>query len=349
MGRRWRLTAMALTVAVSASGCAAVVLGTASPAVGSSPTTSNRYGFEMSETDRYLADSADFVRSLDPCGFLVEADLAALGTVVQLRPDGYLSSCSASLTTPKSSATDSVTIDLNTHRPPSEDPDAGQTTIGGVEAYLDDSKQGACGISFALREKFDGATTATMDGFLAASGRSYASIEVSRRVGDACAAARSIAETALGLLDDPPLRADSKYNIALASKDLCAVLEHLPATWTVDRWRPGSDPYRCHFMASSSTFEDNLAMLHIELGYVDSDARSAGRVPVRQGGYTVETRGSDSTCFADIVLGNPVLGLPDKDDIAARYARTVPTLSVLTDDCDSAVVLAVSAADLLTG
>ncbi|CCQ14562.1 putative uncharacterized protein [Rhodococcus sp. AW25M09] len=303
----------------------------------------------MSEADRYLADSADFVRSLDPCGFLIEADLAALGTVVQLRPDGDLSTCSASLNPPKSSATDSVTIDLNGHRPSSDDRDTEQVTIGGEQAYLDDSSQGGCGISFALRDEFDGATTGTMDVFLAASGRSFASIEVSRRVGDACTAAKSIAETALGLLDDPPLRAESKYNLPLASKDLCAVLEHLPATWTVDRWRPGSDPYRCHFMVSSSTFEQHLAMLHIDLGYVDSDLRSTDREPVQQGGYTVETRGSNASCFADIVLGNPVLGMPEKDNTAARYARTTPTLSIVTDDCDSAVALAVAAADLLTG
>ncbi|MBJ7352544.1 MAG: hypothetical protein JHD12_18540, partial [Rhodococcus sp.] len=117
----------------------------------------------------------------------------------------------------------------------------------------------------------------------------------------------------------------------------------------VDRWNPAADPYGCHFEASSATFEDNLVLLDVALTYDDSDLRSTDRVKIRQGGYTVETRDSDSVCSADIVLGNPVLGLPDNDDSAAGYARTVPELSVMADDCDSAVALAVAAADELTG
>ncbi|MDV8021615.1 hypothetical protein [Rhodococcus sp. IEGM 1330] len=353
MRRNWLLAAVALAMSVSTSGCAVVLLGNALPAGSSSPTGSsspqNRYGFEMSEADRYLADSAEFVRSLDPCGFLTEDDLAALGTVVQLRPDGELSTCSASLNPATSSATDSVSIDLNGYQPTSDDPDYEQITIGDEQVYLDNSSQGSCSIGFPLRDEFDGATPGAMDGFLTESGRSFAVIEVSGSVVDACTAAKSVTETALGLLEDPPLRADSRYNLPLAMKDPCAVLEHLPATWTVDRWNPASDPYRCHFTASSATFEDNLAMLDVALGYVDTDLRSTDRETVRQGNYTVETRGSDSSCFADIVLGNPVLGLPEKDDTAARYARTVPTVSVMADDCESAAALAVAAADVLTG
>lgn len=333
-------------MAVSTSGCAVVLLGSASP-VSSAPQ--NRYGFVLSEADRYLADSAAFVRSLDPCGFLTENDLAELGTVVQLRPDGELSTCSASLNPANSSATDSVSIDLNGYQPTPDDPDTERITIGGEQVYLHDLSQGQCRVSFPLRDEFDGAATGAMDGFLTESGRSFATIDVDRAVADACAAATTFAETALSLLDDPPLRADSKYNLPLATKDPCAVLEHLPATWTVARWNPASDPYRCHFTASSSTFEDTLAMLDVTLTYVDSDLRSTDSEPVQQGGYTVETRASDSSCFADIVLGNPVLGMPEKDDAAARYARTVPTLSVLTDSCESAVALAVATAEVLTG
>ncbi|WP_141217006.1 hypothetical protein [Rhodococcus sp. 14-2483-1-2] len=347
MRRNWLLAAVALAMSVSTSGCAVVLLGNALPAGSSSPQ--NKYGFEMSEADRYLADSAEFVRSLDPCGFLTEDDLADLGTVVQLRPDGELSTCSATLRPATSSATDAVSIDLNAYRPTSDDPGTEQVTIGGEQVYLDNSVHGSCRISFPLRGEFDGATAGAITGYLTESGRSFAAIEVSRSVGDACTAATSVTETALGLLDDPPLRAESRYNLPLAMKDLCAVLEHLPATWTVERWNPASDPYRCHFTASSATFADSLAMLDVSLGYVDGDMRSTDREPVQQGGYTVETRDSDSSCFADIVLGNPVLGMPEKDDTAARYARTVPTLTVLTDHCDSAVALAVATADVLTG
>ncbi|MDV7990474.1 hypothetical protein [Rhodococcus sp. IEGM 1374] len=346
MRRNWLLAAVALAMSVSTSGCAVVLLGSASPA---SSAPQNRYGFEMSEADRYLADSAAFVRSLDPCGFLTEDDLAALGTVVQLRPDGELSTCSASLNPGRSSATDSVSIDLDGYQPTLDDPDTEQITIGGEQVFIDDSSQGSCRISFPLRDEFDGPTSGPMDGVLTESGRSFAMIDVSRADDDACTAAKPIAETALGLLADPPLRIDSKYNLPLATKDPCGVLEHLPATWTVDRWNPASDPYHCHFMVSSATFEDTLAMLDVELTYVDSELRSTERETVRQGNYTVETRGSDSSCFADIVLGNPVLGMPETDDTAARYARTVPALSVLTDDCESAVALAVAAADVLTG
>ena len=341
------LAAVALAMSVSTSGCAVVLLGSAYPAGSSSPA--NKYGFEMSEADRYLADSADFVRSLDPCGFLTEDDLAGLGTVVQLRPDGELSTCSADVKPAKSSATDSVSIDLNAYAPSSDDPDYEQITIGDEQVYLDNSSEGSCSISFPLRAEFGGATPDGMDGFLVESGRSFASIDVYRSDADACSAATTVTETALGLLDDPPLRADSKYNIPLASKDPCAVVGQLPATWTVERWNPESDPYRCHFTASSSTFEDNLMMLDVALTYVDSDVASNDREAIQQGGYTVEVRDSDSACFADIVLGNPVLGMPEADEIAARYARTVPTLSVLTDDCDSAAHLAVAAADVLTG
>ncbi|MCZ4520089.1 hypothetical protein O4220_16385 [Rhodococcus ruber] len=351
--RNWLLAAVALAMSVSTSGCAVVLLGSAFPAGSSSPTGSfspqDKYGFEMSEADRYLADTAEFVRSLDPCGFLTEDDLAALGTVVQLRPDGELSTCSASLKPATSSATDSVSIDLNGYQPTSDDPDYEQIMIGDEQVYQDNSSPGSCRVGFPLRGEFDGATPGAMDGFLTESGRGFATIDVYRAVGDACAAATTVAETALGLLDDPPLRADSKYNLPLAMKDPCAVLEHLPATWTVGRWNPPSDPYRCHFTASSATFEDNLMMLDVTLSYVDTELRSTDRKTVQQGGYTVETRDSDSVCSADIVLGNPVLGLPGNDDSAARYARTVPELSVMADDCDSAVTLAVAAADELTG
>ncbi|WP_143537854.1 MULTISPECIES: hypothetical protein [unclassified Rhodococcus (in: high G+C Gram-positive bacteria)] len=346
MRRNWLLAAVALAMSVSTSGCAVVLLGSASPAR-SAPQ--NRYGFEMSEADRYLAESAEFVRSLDPCGFLTEDDLAAMGTVVQLRPDGELSTCSASLNPGRSSATDSVSIDLNGYHPTSDDPDYEHMTIGGEQVYLDDASKGSCRISFPLRDEFDGASSEAMDGLLTESGRSFATIDVDRADADACAAATTLTETALSLLADPPLRIDSKYDLPLATKDPCAVLEHLPATWTVDRWNPSSDPYHCHFMVSSATFEDNLAMLDVTLTYVDSDLRSTDSEPVQQGGYTVETRAADSSCFADIVLGNPVLGMPENDDSAARYARTVPTLSVLTDDCESAVALAVATADVLTG
>ncbi|KAA0923928.1 MULTISPECIES: hypothetical protein [Rhodococcus] len=347
MRKNWLLAAVALAMSVSTSGCAVVLLGNAFPAGSSSPQS--RYGFEMSEADRYLADSAEFVRSLDPCGFLTQNDLAALGTVVQLRPDGELSTCSATLNPAGSSATDSISVDLNGYLPSSDDKGTEQITIGGEQVYRENASHGSCRISFPLRDEFDGATAGAMDGYLTESGRSFAAIEVSRSVGDACTTATSVTETALSLLDDPPLRADSKYNLPLAMKDPCAVLEHLPATWTVDRWNPASDPYRCHFTASSATFEDNLAMLDVSLGYVDGDLRSTDREPIQQGGYTVETRGSDSACFADIVLANPVLGMPEEDDTAARYARTVPTLTVLTDHCDSAVALAVATADVLTG
>lgn len=212
-----------------------VLLGSASPA---SSVPQNRYGFEMSEADRYLADSAVFVRSLDPCGFLTEVDLAALGTVVQLRPEGELSTCSATLNPGRSSAIDSVSIDLDGYQPTPDDPRFEQISIDGEQVYLDDSSRGSCRISFPLRAEFDGAGTGTMDGFLTESGRSFATIDVYRSDADACAAATTVAETALGLLDDPPLRADSKYNLPLAMKDPCAVLEHLPATWKVDRWNP---------------------------------------------------------------------------------------------------------------
>ncbi|OZE81292.1 hypothetical protein CH305_10975 [Rhodococcus sp. 15-649-2-2] len=353
MRRNWLLAVVALAMSVSTSGCAVVLLGSAFPAGNSSPTGNflpqNRYGFEMSESDRYLADTAAFVRSLDPCGFLTEDDLAALGTVVQLRPDGELSTCSASLNPGRSSATDSVSIDLNGYQPTSDDPDYEQITIGDEQVYLDNSSQGSCRIGFPLREEFEGSTPGPMDGFLTESGRGFATIDVYRADADACSAAKSATETALRLLEDPPLRADSKYNLPLASRDVCAVLEHLPATWTVDRWNPPSDPYRCHFTASSATFEDNVAMLDVTLDYIDGDMRSNDRKTVEQGGYTVETRGSESACFADIVLGNPVLGMPEKDDTAALFARTVPTLTVLTDQCESAVALAVAAADVLTG
>ncbi|WP_156399468.1 hypothetical protein [Rhodococcus sp. Leaf278] len=353
MRRNWLLAAAALAMSVSTSGCAVVLLGSAFPAGSSSPTGSsspqNKYGFEMSEADRYLADTAEFVRSLDPCGFLTEDDLAALGTVVQLRPDGELSTCSASLNPGRSRATDSVSVDLNGYQPTSDDPDYEQITIGDEQVYLDNSSEGSCRIGFPLRDEFDGATPGPMEGFLTESGRGFATIDVYRADADACSAAKSITSTALGLLEDPPLRADSKYNLPLAMKDPCAVLEHLPATWTVDRWNPPSDPYSCHFTASSATFEDNLMMLDVTLAYVDTDLRSTDRETVEQGGYTVETRGSDSACFADIVLGNPVLGMPETEDTAARYARTVPTLSILADQCESAVALAVAAADVLTG
>lgn len=303
----------------------------------------------MSEADRYLADSAEFVRSLDPCGFLTEDDLAALGTVVQLRPDGELSTCSADVKPATSSATDSVSIDLNGYQPEDDDPEIERITIGGEQVYVDNSSSGSCRIGFPIREPFDGTDTGVMDGFLTESGRSFATIDVYRAAADACSAAKSFTETALGLLEDPPLRADSKYNLPLASKDLCAVLEHLPETWTVDRWNPASDPYHCHFAASSATFENNLAMLDVTLDYVDREVRSNDRKTVEQGGYTVETRGSDSACFAEITLGNPVLGMPEKDDAAGLLARTVPTLTVLTDQCESSVALAVAAADVLTG
>ncbi|OZD79279.1 hypothetical protein CH273_13660 [Rhodococcus sp. 05-339-2] len=125
-----------------------VLLGSASP-VSSAPQ--NRYGFVLSEANRYLADSAAFVRSLDPCGFLTEDDLAELGTVVQLRPDGELSTCSASLNPANSSATDSVSIDLNGYQPTPDDPDTEQITIGGEQAYLHDLSQGQCRVSFPAR------------------------------------------------------------------------------------------------------------------------------------------------------------------------------------------------------
>ncbi|MCJ0894139.1 hypothetical protein [Rhodococcus sp. ARC_M5] len=342
MRRNWLFAAVALAMSVSTSGCAVVLLGNASSAGGSPPQ--NRYGFEMSEADRYLTDSAEFVRSLDPCGFLTEDDLAALGTVVQLRPDGELSTCIADLATERSSVTDSVTIDLDGIRPMQDDADLEQITIGGEQVYLDEISEGLCRISFPIRDEFDTPTSGPTE-----SGRSFAMIDVSRADDDACTAAKPLAETALGLLADPPLRVDSKYNLPLATKDPCSVLEHLPATWTVDRWNPTSDPYHCHFMVSSTKFEDTLAMLDVELTYVDSALRSTESEPVQQGGYTVSTRGSDSACFADVVLGNPVLGMPETEDSAARYARTVPALSVSTDSCDSAVALAVAAADVLTG
>lgn len=215
--------------------------------------------------------------------------------------------------------------------------------------YLDDASRGTCRVSFPLRDEFDGTTSGPMDDVLTESGRSFATIDVYLADGDACSAAKSVTETALGLVSDPPLRADSRYNLPLATKDPCSVLEHLPETWTVDRWNPAADPYGCHFEASSATFEDNLVLLDVALTYDDSDLRSTDREKIRQGGYTVETRDSDSVCSADIVLGNPVLGLPDNEDSAARYARTVPELSVMADDCDSAVALAVAAADELTG
>ncbi|WP_415972486.1 hypothetical protein [Rhodococcus sp. 077-4] len=341
--RNWLLAATALALTVSTSGCAAVVLGNASPA------SQNRYGFEMSEVDQYLSESAAFVRSLDPCGFLTEDDLAALGTLVQLRPDGELSQCTAELATGRSSAPDSVTIDLDSYQPLAEDSDVEQVTIGGVQVYVNDSSGDLCRITFPLREKFDGAIEGPMESFHTESGRSYAMIDVYRADGDACTAAKSVAETALRLLDDPPLRAGSKYDLPLAAKDPCAVLGRLPETWTVDRWSPAADPYRCNFTVSSAAFEDNFAMLDVALTYVDGDVDSTDRETVRQGGYSVETRDLDSSCLADIVVGNPVLGMPEKDDSAARYARTVPTVSAMMDDCDSAAALAVAAADVLTG
>lgn len=347
--KSWVLAAMAAAMSVSTSGCAVVLLGSAFPAGSASPAGQNRYGFEMSEADRYLADSAAFVRSLDPCGFLTEDDLTALGTVVQLRPDGELSTCSAEVDPGRSDATDSVSIKLNGYQPTPADPNFEQVTIGDEQVYLDDASRGTCRVSFPLRDEFDGTTSGPMDDVLTESGRSFATIDVYLADGDACSAAKSVTETALGLVSDPPLRADSRYNLPLATKDPCSVLEHLPETWTVDRWNPAADPYGCHFEASSATFEDNLVLLDVALTYDDSDLRSTDRVKIRQGGYTVETRDSDSVCSADIVLGNPVLGLPDNDDSAARYARTVPELSVMADDCDSAVALAVAAADELTG
>ncbi|MBY4131150.1 hypothetical protein HQO83_22390 [Rhodococcus fascians] len=358
MRRNWMLAAVSLTAAFSTSGCAAVLVGSALPTLNSSPPGSSpagrsspqsKYGFEMSEADRYLAESAEFVRSLDPCGFLTERDLAALGTVVQLRPDGELSACTADLATERSTVTDSVTIELDGLAPTNDDPDLEQLTIGSEQVYLNEISEGACRLSFPIRDEFDGSTSGPIEGLLTESGRSFAMIDVYRADDDACNATKSIAETALGLLADPPLRVDSKYNLPLASKDPCGVLAHLPATWEVDRWNPASDPYHCHFLASSSAFEDNLMMLDITLDYVDSDMRSTNRESVQHGGYTVETGGSESSCFADIVLGNPVLGMPQKDDSAATYARTTPRLSVTADDCDSAVDLAVAAADHLTG
>ncbi|MFI8568594.1 hypothetical protein ACIGGF_18755 [Rhodococcus sp. NPDC078407] len=345
--RNWMFAAMALATAFSTTGCAAVVVGSAFPAGSSSPQ--NRYGFEMSEADHYLADSAAFVRSLDPCGFLTEDDLTALGTVVQLRPDGELSTCTAELITGQSTVTDSVTINLDAYAPDPDDPDIEEVTIGGRQVYVNNLSTSSCNITFPLREVFDGADSGIMDGFRTKSGRSYARIEVYRPYEDACPAATPFAQSALGLLDDPPLRADSKYNLPLATKDPCGVLEHLPATWTVDRWSPDSDPYGCTFTASSASLDENLVMLDVSLEYVSGDTRAKDTDTVRQGDYSVYTRELASTCTADIEVGNPVLGMPEIDDSAARDARTVPTVSVMADGCESAIALAVAAADELTG
>lgn len=341
---KWSGAALALALAlmVSTSGCAVVLLGNASPA------SQYRYGFELSEAEQYLADSATFVRSLDPCGFLTEDDLAPLGTVLQLRPEGQLSTCTAEVATDRSRATDSVTIDLNGYRPLTDEPEIERYMIGDEQVYVD-SSEGFCRISFPLREEFDGNLSEPMDSFATESGRSFAGIEVYRVVDDACTAAKTIAETALRLLDDPPLRADSKYDLPLAATDPCVVLGRMPATWTVDQWTPAADPYRCNFTVSSATFEDNFAMIDVALTYTDSDVDSTDRVTVRQGGYSVGTRDLDSSCIAEIVVGNPVLGMPERDDSAARYARTVPFVSAMMDDCESATALAVAAADVLTG
>ncbi|MGV8874183.1 MAG: hypothetical protein ACOH2Q_16735 [Rhodococcus sp. (in: high G+C Gram-positive bacteria)] len=347
MRRNWLLAAVALAMSVSTSGCGVVLLGNASPVL------QTRYGFEMSQADQYLTDSAAFVRSLDPCGFLTEDDLTALGTVVQLRPDGELSTCTAELArttaSGRSRSTDSVTVDLDSYEPSSEDSEIEQITIGGQQVYRDTRTSSSCRITFPLRTEFAGTDSEMMDGFRTEHGRSFATIDVSRMDEDSCTSAERVTETALGLLDDPPLRADSKYNLPLAATDPCGVLEHLPATWTVDRWDPDSDPYNCVFTASSETLDESFIMLIISLVYVDTDRNSTDTVAVRQGGYTVYPRDSDSSCAADVTVGNPVLGMPDSDGISDAYARTTPSLSVTADDCDSAVDLAVAAADHLTG
>lgn len=331
-------------MSVSTSGCAVVLLGNASPAM------QTRYGFELSEADQYLVDSADFVRSLDPCGLFSVDDLAALGTLVQLRPDGDLSTCTADVQKPTASgrfsSTDSVSIDLHGHRPPTDDSDVHQVTIGGEQVYMDSSSSDSCYISFPLRDEFDGTAPSGLDDVRTELNRSFARITVYRQ--DACTAATRIAETALGRMGDPPLRAGSKYDLPLASKDPCSVLGSLPETWTVDRWRPDADPYSCHFTSSSATFEQMLTMIDVTLDHTDSESRSTDRDKVRQGGYTFETVAMDDFCSAETVVGNPVLGMPVPDD-SYDYARTTPTLSVMTDDCDSALALAVAAADALTG
>lgn len=338
-------TAMAIMMSASASGCATVVQGNPSP------TLQSRYGFEMSEADRYLIESASFVRSLDPCGFLTGDDLAVLGTLVQLRPERELSTCTAeiakSTASGRSSGTDSITIDLNGFAPSSDDPDIERISIGGEQVSIDDSSNDSCRISFPLRAEFEGTAPASIDSFRAELGRSYATLTVYRE--DACTAAKPLAETVLGRLDDPPLRAGSKFDLPLASKDPCSVLDHVPAEWTTDRWSPDRNPYSCHFTASSPAFEDMLVMLDVTLESADRSTRSTYLTPVRQGGYSVLTSDLDTVCTADIVVGNPVLGLPDADDRSAGYARTTPTVAVMTDDCDSAVALAVAAADVLTG
>ena len=273
--------------------------------------------------------------------------------MVQLRPDGELSTCTAELARTTASGrpnfTDSVTVDLDSYEPSSEDSEFEKITIDNQQVYRDNMGGSSCRITFPLRKEFAGTNSKMMDGFRTEHGRSFATIDVYRTDGDSCTAAEHITETALGLLEDPPLRADSKYNLPLAANDPCNVLEHLPATWTVDTWDPDSDPYNCAFTASSETLEQSFVMIIISLVYTDIDKDSTDTAAVRQGGHTVYTRDSGSSCAADVTVGNPVLGMPDSDDNLATYARTMPRLSVTADDCDSAVDLAVAAADHLTG
>ncbi|SNS59850.1 hypothetical protein [Rhodococcoides kyotonense] len=265
-------------------------------------------------------DQASSIRSFEPCGLLDRDYLDGLGNVAQLRPWGSFAVCSVELTDrpeDQSVMPDQIDVDLNA------DPADGLAAIelGTVEGFLDESDAPYCSVFFPVRGGYGEVLT------LMADGRS-------------CAVATSVAVTALdNISSGGSQRIGSAYDEPAASIDPCSVVDALPGDMTVDS--QATSPYSCQFETGES--------IRIQLGTIASRAPApiTDVTMVQDGNRTFATRPGTTSCSLTYDFGEPVEGMPERNQTAAAFARIQPQLYVSAENCTDATELATAAADAL--
>ncbi|MEU8900174.1 hypothetical protein AB0C65_30230 [Nocardia sp. NPDC048505] len=270
----WGASALVAAMALG-TGCTNVVAGSpaAEPAA-LAPVVVTDYGLKLTVREASDVRAAAVLRTLEPCGFVSRAELAAYGRVVQVAPERGPERCKVLLYTDSRRAP-SVTLELGASKPVdvADFPVAGGTVLRQPTAL-----ESGCALVVPVALPAAGAGDPTAETFT-----DYVRVVTAGFEGDGCAPAATVAARVLAAVREHklPLRRYAAVALPGGDYDPCGVITHPPAGWRVLRLGSVTGPYECTFYARGADNSEEYVSVRFEVERTD---RVATHPPVELNG-----------------------------------------------------------------
>lgn len=315
-----KLVAVAVAVALAGTSCAKTVGGNAT-AWGTNPYA-YRDGLDTEQIE--AMEYNDWFRTIDPCGYIDEAAVAAIGTPRHFGNDTDMSDCSILFAEPVTEA-EITAIHFVTgvilEGTWNDD-------LGGFEG-LESRLPGMCSIAVEFDDEQGFMVFFHGDDGVTDSGSA-----------DLCTGARDFARRSLALFDSEPHREHSTHTVTskIASMDPCAPTAELRAEFPDLYIYPplAGNPDKCLFYPKG--LQDGL--LRQEIAFVQrpeifslSSTQMFGEIDIEILGVTAHEKMSDGICTIEAFVGvGDSYPVPTHHDIIDHYIDTIVVTGRESDD-----------------